>query len=129
MTWSRLMSAASATYAGYALSEPRHLGRFLTDDRKAQAGYDLLARTYGGRDLAISTVGMFARSERAVQAAMVVRIACDVSDGLSLAPHAQDDDTRTRVLGVTFGWAALNLLALARDRRVARRAKPRPVTV
>jgi hypothetical protein len=127
MTWSRLMSTATAAYGGYALSAPRHLGRFLTDDRKAQPDYDLLAQTYGARDLAISAVGVFARSERAVTAAMLIRAACDVSDGLLLSACAQDEETRSKVLGVTFGWAALNLLALARDRRVAkRRAKDLP---
>jgi hypothetical protein len=58
---------------------------------------------------------------------MLIRAACDVSDGLLLSARAQDEETRSKVLGVTFGWAALNLLALARDRRVAkRRAKALP---
>jgi hypothetical protein len=128
MTWSRLMSAASATYGGYALSTPRHLGRFLTDDRKSQGDYDLLARTYGARDLAISAVGLLGRSERAVTAAMLIRVACDVSDGLLLAPRAKDEDTRAQVLAITFGWAGLNLLALARDRRLAKKKAKRALT-
>jgi hypothetical protein len=127
MTWSRLMSAASATYGGYALSTPRHLGRFLTD-RKSQGDYDLLARTYGARDLAISAVGLLGRSERTVTAAMLIRVACDVSDGLLLAPQAKDEDTRAQVLAITFGWAGLNLLALARDRRVAKKRAKRALT-
>lgn len=117
------MSAATASYGVYALATPRHLGRFLTDDRKSQDDYDLLAQTYGARDLAIGTVGMLGRSERTVTAAMLIRVACDVSDGLLLSTKAQDDETRAQVLGVTFGWAALNLLALARDRRVSRRSR------
>ena len=123
MTWSRLMSAATASYGAYALATPRHLGRFLTDDRRRQGDFDLLAQTYGARDLAISTVGMLGRSERTVTAAMLIRVACDVSDGLLLSAKAQDDEARAKVLGVTFGWAALNLLALARDRRVSRRSR------
>ena len=123
MTWSRLMSAATASYGAYALATPRHLGRFLTDDRRSQGDFDLLAQTYGARDLAISTVGMLGRSERTVTAAMLIRVACDVSDGLLLSAKAQDDEARAKVLGVTFGWAALNLLALARDRRVSRRSR------
>ena len=117
------MSAATASYGAYALATPRHLGRFLTDDRRSQGDFDLLAQTYGARDLAISTVGMLGRSERTVTAAMLIRVACDVSDGLLLSAKAQDDEARAKVLGVTFGWAALNLLALARDRRVSRRSR------
>ena len=42
--------------------------------------------TYGARDLAISSVGVARPGRRkAVTAAMVIRIACDVSDGLILA--------------------------------------------
>jgi hypothetical protein len=119
-TWSRLMSAATASYGVYALAEPRHLGRALTDNEPEQAGYDLLAQTYGARDLAVSALGMLGRSPRTVQAAMLVRIACDVSDGLLLASRAGDDATRKKVLGVTFGWGALNALALLRDRRAER---------
>ena len=54
---------------------------------------------------------------------MAIRIVCDVSDGLILATRAKDDATRQKVLGVTFGWAALNTLALVSDRRRARKAK------
>ena len=125
MILSRLMSTATASYGVYALAEPRHLGRFVTADKKEQASYDTLAQTYGARDLAISAVGVFGRSERTVRAAMVIRIVCDVSDGLILSARAQDEETRQKILGVTFGWAALNAVALLRDRRVARRVARR----
>jgi hypothetical protein len=120
---SRLMSAATASYAVYALTEPRHLGRALTGNTADQATYDVVAQTYGARDLAISSVGMFAKSEKAVAAAMVIRVACDVADGLLLAGRTDDEQTRQKVLGVTMGWAALNTLALLRDRRKARLAR------
>jgi len=116
---SRLMSTATATYGVYALANPRHLGDVV--DPKHAADYDVLAATYGARDLAISSVGLLGRSEKTVSAAMLIRIACDVSDGLILAARTKDDATRQKVLGVTFGWAALNALALAADRRRARR--------
>ena len=118
---SRLMSTATATYGVYALANPRHLGEVV--DPKHAGDYDLLATTYGARDLAISTVALVGRSGKAVRAAMLIRIACDVSDGLILAARAKDDATRQKVLGVTFGWAALNAMALAADRR---RAKKQP---
>jgi hypothetical protein len=119
------MSAATTSYGVYALVEPRHLGRALTNNPKQQADYDVLARTYGARDLAVGAVGMLG-SERAVKAAMLIRIAADVSDGLILSAKAKDDDTRSLILGVTFGWATLNALALVVDRR---RAKRRPKLV
>ena len=118
---SRLMSTATATYGVYALANPRHLGDVV--DPKHADDYDLLATTYGARDLAISTVGLLGRSEKTVSAAMAIRIVCDVSDGLILATRTKDDATRQKVLGVTFGWAALNTLALVSDRRRARKAK------
>jgi hypothetical protein len=125
MTWSRLMSAATLTYGGYALAEPRHLGRFLTSNEPEQATYDVLATTYGARDLAVGALGLLGRSERTVSAAMLARIAFDVSDGLILSQRAEDDETRQQVLAVTLGWATLNALALLRDRRVAKRAAHR----
>ena len=118
---SRLMSTATATYGVYALANPRHLGDAV--DPKHAADYDLLATTYGARDLTISTVGLLGRSEKTISAAMAIRIACDISDGLILATRAKDDATRQKVLGVTFGWAALNTLALVSDRRRARKAR------
>jgi hypothetical protein len=120
-TWSRLMSAGTLTYAGYALTRPRHLGAFMTSAKPRQAEYDLLAQTYGARDLAVGTLGLLGRSERTVTAAMLARIAFDVSDGLLLAGRAEDDETRAKVLGVTFGYAALNTVALLTDRRRARK--------
>ena len=118
---SRLMSTATATYGVYALANPRHLGDAV--DPKHADDYDLLATTYGARDLTISTVGLLGRSDKTISAAMAIRIACDISDGLILATRAKDDATRQKVLGVTFGWAALNTLALVSDRRRARKAK------
>ena len=118
---SRLMSTATATYGVYALANPRHLGDAV-DPRHAD-DYDLLATTYGARDLTISTVGLLGRSQKTISAAMAIRIACDISDGLILATRAKDDATRQKVLGVTFGWAALNTLALVSDRRRARKAR------
>ena len=118
---SRLMSTATATYGVYALANPRHLGDAV--DPKHADDYDLLATTYGARDLTISTVGLLGRSDKTISAAMAIRIACDISDGLILATRAKDDATRQKVLGVTFGWAALNTLALVSDRRRARKAR------
>ncbi len=115
------MSASTLAYAGYALTTPRHLGEFMTSAEPQQAEYDLLAQTYGARDLAVGTLGLLGRSERTVTAAMLARIAFDVSDGLLLASRADDDETRAKVIGITWGYAALNTLALLADRRRAKK--------
>src|SRR4051794_11384253 len=112
---SRFMSAATASYGVYALVEPRHLGNVL--DPKNASDHDLLAQTYGVRDLVISGFGLLGRSERTVSTAMRIRILCDLGDGVLLAMKAKDDQTRVKVLGVTLGWAALNAFALRADRR------------
>ncbi|WP_372728788.1 hypothetical protein [Nocardioides sp.] len=112
---SRLMSTASAGYAGFALANPRHLGEAMQVDSDDLTGYDLLAQTYGARDLAISSLGIFGRSGKTVKAAMLARIAFDLGDAAVLSRRTDDEDVRRKVLAVTLGWAALNTLALLVD--------------
>ncbi len=112
---SRLMSTATAGYGVFALVEPAHLGRALEADKAQLPGFEVLAQTYGVRDLAISSFGMFGRSGKTVKTAMKVRILNDIGDGLVLAARTSDPDVRQKVLAVTMGWAALNTLALAVD--------------
>jgi hypothetical protein len=124
---SRALSTATASYAGYCFVDSRHLGRMVTTDPVKQADLDVLAHTFGARDFAVSSVVVFGRSPKTITAAMLLRIAFDVADGLILAAETDSDEARTRVLGLAFGWAALNTLALVIDRRRAR--KGRPITV
>ena len=112
---SRLMSTATAGYGVYALVEPSHLGKALEVDASQREGFDVLARTFGVRDLAISSFGIFGRSPRSVKTAMKLRILNDLGDGLVLAARTKDADVRSKVLGVTMGWAALNAAALFVD--------------
>jgi hypothetical protein len=112
---SRLMSIASATYGGYALAQPSHLWQGLQADRKDREGLELLARTYGVRDLAISGLAIFGRSDRTVRAAMLLRITMDLGDAAILSTRTEDPDVRRKVLGITLGWAGLNAVALAID--------------
>jgi hypothetical protein len=112
---SRLLSIASASYGGYALAQPGHLWQALHSDRKDQDGLELLAQTYGVRDLAISGLAIFGRSDKTVRAAMLLRIAMDLGDAALLSTRADDPDIRRKVLSVTLGWAGLNALALAVD--------------
>ena len=113
------MSAASAAYGGYALAQPAHLWQAVRADRKERAGLELLARTYGVRDVAISTLGLLGRRPGTLRTAMLLRIAMDLGDAALLSSRT-DDEVRTKVLAVTLGWAGLNALALAVDSARAR---------
>ncbi|MEO9323373.1 hypothetical protein ABFT23_07775 [Nocardioides sp. C4-1] len=121
---SRVMSTATAAYAGFCFAKPEHLGQAMGAGKHEQSGYDLLAHVFGVRDLAVSAFGVLGRSERTVTTAMWIRICCDVGDGLVLAARADDDETRAKVLGTTLTWGALNLAALKLDQRRARQTAP-----
>jgi hypothetical protein len=114
---SRLLSAATATYGGYALTQPAHLWQALQADRKDREGLELLARTYGVRDLAISGLGIFGRRPGTVKAAMLLRIAMDLGDCALLTTRTDDEEVRKRIAAITLGWAGLNALALTIDSR------------
>ena len=112
------MSAATAAYGVYALARPSHIGAAMDADPAEQASYDRLARIYGVRDVAISLLGV-AGGPRAVRTAMGLRVASDLVDAGYLSTRAESSSVRGKVLAVTLGWAALNTLALVRDRRRA----------
>lgn len=115
--WSRLLSAATASYGGYALVKPDHLWKALEADRSDRDGLELLAQSFGVRDLAISAVALKARSPKVVRAAMLLRIAMDLGDAALLSSRVDDPQVRTKVLAVTLGWASLNATAVALDSR------------
>lgn len=114
---SRLVSAASAAYGAYCLARPQHLGQALKADLAEMPAYRDLAFTYGGRDLAISLVGITGRSPAVVRTAMGLRIAMDVTDCLTLSSSTNDPALRKKVVAITLGWAALNGAALLLDER------------
>jgi hypothetical protein len=114
---SRFMSAATAAYGGYAAAQPAHLWQVMRADRKDREGFELLARAYGARDLAIGGLGVLGRRPGTVRTAMLLRIAMDVGDCVVLSAKAHDDDVRRKVVAITLGWAGLNALALAIDSR------------
>ena len=111
---SRMMSTATAGYGVFALVNPAHLPDALEADKEDRPGLELLAETYGVRDLAISALGIFGRSPRTIRAAMLLRIAMDLGDAALLSTKT-DDEVRQKVLAVTLGWAGLNALALLVD--------------
>jgi hypothetical protein len=114
---SRLMSTATAGYGAFSLASPAHLGKALEVDASDMAAMNLLAQSYGIRDLAVSSLGMFGRSPRTVRAAMVLRIGLDLGDAALLASRTDSDSVRKKVLTATLGWATLNTLALLVDSR------------
>jgi hypothetical protein len=114
---SRLLSTATAGYGVFALASPDHLGNALEVDAADRAGMNLLAQTYGVRDLAISSLGIVGTAPRTVKAAMALRIAMDLGDAALLSARADSAEVRRKVLAVTLGWAALNTLALLVDSR------------
>jgi hypothetical protein len=112
---SRLLSTATAAYGGYALARPTHLWQALRADSTDRDGLELLARTYGVRDLTIGSLAVLGRAPQTVRAAMLLRIAMDIGDAAVLSARTDDEDVRRKVLAVTLGWAGLNALALALD--------------
>lgn len=114
---SRALSAATGAYCVFSLAKPRHLGNALSKDPAVQAQYDPVAYTYALRDLAVSTVGTFGRTPTAVRTAMVLRVAADAADAMVLSREAKTTDARNKILGVTLGWGAINLLALLIEHR------------
>jgi hypothetical protein len=116
-TLSRSLSAATAAYGVFALARPGHLASALgaSDDRKP--ALDLLAHTYGARDLSVSAVALTASSAALVTAAMGLRIVGDLTDAAILGLTTADPKIRRKVLAVTIGWAAANTVALVLDRR------------
>lgn len=114
---SRLMSTATAAYGVYALTDPGHLPKALRAAPADQTGLEVLAQTYGVRDIAISALGVFGRSPKTVRNAMLLRVAMDLGDCAVLSTRTDKDDVRTKVMAVTLGWAALNTLALVADTR------------
>ena len=116
-SYSQIMSAATAGYAAFALAKPRHLGNALTRSPLKQPEYDLVARMFGPRDLALSALAVFAPSPLARQHAMVARVALDLSDAAMLTPEARTKGAKAKVLGATLTWAGLNVAAILADRK------------
>lgn len=113
---SRLLSAATMAYGVYAAVKPRHLAESMHADPGRARTWDKVAYGYALRDIPVSLAGILGPAN-AVQAAMKARIASDITDAVALGTAARDGATRAKVMGVTLGWAALNVAALAWDRR------------
>jgi hypothetical protein len=110
----RLAALATAAYAGYALAQPEHLHRLLPGEIAPQESRRL-ALSYAGRDLPISLLGVLGPAP-VVPVALALRLAGDATDAATLG-STTSGNARTKVLAVTLGWAAVNLVAFAADRR------------
>lgn len=116
MKYSKLISALTAGYGVFALVRPRHLADGIQAPAAQAPALDQMARTYAGRDLAISALALSSGNPAVVSAAMALRIAGDLSDAAVLGTSTRAS-VRAKVLGVTLGWAALNVAAVVADRR------------
>ena len=111
----RLVAAATVAYAGYALAQPEHLHTALPGDVTPQESRRL-AHTYAGRDLPIGLLGLLGPGAL-VPVAVGLRVAADLTDAATLGSSTTGSN-RAKVLAVTLGYAALNLVAFKADRRV-----------
>lgn len=116
-SYSQIMSAATAGYAVFALAKPRHLGAALTPSPLKQPEYDVVARLFGPRDLAISALAIFAPSVVVRERAMYARVALDLTDAAILTPEARTAGAKAKVLAATLTWASLNVAAIVADRK------------
>lgn len=116
-TYSTVLSAATASYAVYALVRPRHLGQALTANPLRQADYDVVARLFGPRDLTVSALAILAPTVAGREQAMIARIVLDLTDAALLTPEATTAAGKAKVLGATLTWAALNAAAVLADRK------------
>ncbi len=114
--YSRVMGAATAAYAGFALARPGHLSGALQAPSSERPALDRLARTYGVRDLA-STALLFTGRSSLIRAGMALRIAGDLGDCAILGTSTEDPAVRRKVVLITLGWATLNAAAWLADER------------
>ncbi|CAN5566309.1 hypothetical protein BH23ACT6_BH23ACT6_19900 [soil metagenome] len=114
---SRILSAGTAAYGVFALFKPDHLGSALEAPAEQMPAYNLMAYTYGLRDIPVSVVGMFASAPALVTASMVMRIVSDFGDAAILGINMDDPEVRNKALKATIGWGLLNTAALLIDRR------------
>jgi hypothetical protein len=116
-SYSALMSVATAAYSVYALANPRHLGTALGASPLKQPDYDIVARTFGVRDLVASGLALVAPTVTAREQAMVGRVVFDLTDSALFTREAQTTAGKAKVLAVTITWATLNVAAIVADRR------------
>lgn len=104
----RALGVATLGYGGYTLSRPQSLSAVAgLADRAAPTRASLaLGRLVGIRDLLSGTAMITAPAGTPLRAAIIARVACDVTDAIGLSASAPRS-FRPKVLAVTLGWAAV----------------------
>ncbi|MEJ7634383.1 hypothetical protein [Aeromicrobium sp.] len=116
-SYSQIMSVATIAYSVFALAKPRHLGKALTNSPLKQPEYDVVAQTFGFRDLVVSGLALAAPTPAAREQAMVGRIVLDLTDSALFTTEAKTAGAKAKVLLATLTWAGLNAAAIVADRR------------
>lgn len=111
----RATHALTAGYGLYALVKPDHLQNGLEDQAGERLGTDRLSRTYAGRELPVTLLGIFGPPS-VVPLTVALRVANDLTDAAVLG-STTTGTVRKRILGITLGWAALNAAVYAVDVR------------
>ena len=111
----RATHVLTAGYGLFALVKPGHLQNGLEDQAGDKLGTDRLARTYTGRELPVTLLGILGPASL-VPTTVALRVANDLTDAAVLG-STTTGKVRTRILGITLGWAALNAAAFALDTR------------
>ena len=119
MRYSKLLSLATAGYAVYCAVRPRHLADALEVPAARAPETDRLARTYTGRDLPLAVMALASNDPATVRTAMLLRLTADLTDATVLG-STTTGAVRGKVLGITLGYGALHLAALAADARSRR---------
>lgn len=112
-----MMTVGTLAYSVYALARPRHLGRALTNSPLKQPEYDVVAQTFGFRDLVVSGLALAAPTAAAREQAMIGRIVLDLTDSALFTAEASTKAGKAKVLAATLTWAALNAAAIVKDRQ------------
>ncbi|PRY40740.1 hypothetical protein [Umezawaea tangerina] len=115
MSWfPRALGAATAVYSAAVIAKPEVLTgpTGLGDSPSSRT----LGTAVGVRDLVSGLAVALAPSSVPLRLALLARVAMDIGDSVVLGLAAPDKATRTKVVGVALGWAAVNALALLATR-------------
>ena len=116
----RVLGLLTLGYGAYTAARPESLIRAagLTDEPSNCRSGRVLGTVIGVRDLLSGIAMLVAPAGRPLQAAVVARVACDLSDmaGFGLAGPPR---TRAKVAGIAAGWGLLcaSSFTAARARR------------
>jgi hypothetical protein len=110
----RVLGAATAAYSLTALARPAVFARpcgLVDADGSVPPGVATAIRAVSARDVAASVAMVVAPVGPALDTAIALRAAADLSDAVVFGLLARDPAVRTKVLAVTVTWGALTLLS------------------